>query len=332
MTKLFAVHLSSSPRKRIALDDLKAGFYTLYPEVQNRPDRAGQLLSGLKELESLGVISFPAAASWEKMGSPPLPKWVTLVRHKERVDFESFKMVPWVPELGFWPQLATYGQLQDAKLINDFLLRRRDSLITVPMKERSLEIFGDEKRLDSLCRDGFMFGGLLSLASIGAFQVPPPLPYRVADAPGKPILILENHNSFWSFGEWNHNAKRYAAVVYGAGEAFRRSGAALEQVLKEVQGYGAEYLGDLDPRGLSIPVNFNEALRTNSPKVSPALEWYAWLLKNGKTREKAECKQDTSTRASEWLGDAMCMEIRNFWRQGLWIPQEALGYEQLMAM
>ena len=33
--------------------------------------------------------------------------------------------------------------------INEFLLKRRTSLCLVPIKERSLEIFGDEKRLES---------------------------------------------------------------------------------------------------------------------------------------------------------------------------------------
>jgi len=62
--------------------------------------------------------------------------------------------------------------------------------------------------------------------------------------------VVENHNSFWSFGEWNQTTLRYSAVIYGAGEAFRSTGQALNQVLLEVGGQGAEYLGDLDPKAL----------------------------------------------------------------------------------
>ena len=325
----FLETLSARPGKKVSLATLKEEFFALYPEIQNSPQRGQRLLEALQALQMQGALVLPAPASWEKVGSPPLPNWVTLVRDKAPVSTQDYAKTPWVPELGFWTALKP-SQLVDALAINTFLLERRGLFIRVPLKERSLEIFGDEKKLDSLRSGDTLFAGRLPLSALGAFQVPLPLPYRQADAPGRPLLVVENHNSFWSFGEWNHDARQYAAVVYGCGEAFRSTGKALGQVLHEVGGAGVEYLGDLDPKGIRIPAEFNRCAAAGEPRVIAALRFYRWLLANGGRREKADCLNAEQTFALEWLGDAAA-EFIQLWGQGLWIPQEALGHEQLSA-
>lgn len=326
----FFKKLDASRRKRVPLDEVKRIYYSLFPEVQNSPERQALLLRALRDLESQGLLALPASGSWEKVGSPPLPTWVALVREAQVTDTSGYADVAWVPELGFWPKLKPM-QLADAKAINDFLLRRRDSLTPVPIKERSLEIFGDEKRLDALRTGTSLFTGRLSLRAIGAFLVPLPLPYRQAPAPGKPVLVVENHNSFWSLGEWNQTALRYSAVVYGAGEAFRSTGQALNQVLQEVHGHGAEYLGDLDPKGVGIPLDFNRAMADQGLCVRPALDLYRWLLANGRSREKSECRLAAGALAQDWLGPELGAALALRWEDGLWLPQESLGFEQLKA-
>jgi hypothetical protein len=327
----FLARLQASPRKRVALEDLKRHFYSLYPDVQNSPERGSLLLAQLRQLEADGHITLPAPGSWESVGSPALPNWVQLAREKPAQPQLDYSGVAWVPELGFWPLLKT-GQFAAAKSINEFLLRRRGAFRQVPIKERSLEIFGDEKRLDALCGSSdSIFGGHLPLKTIGCFRAAQPLPYRQADAPGRPVLVVENHNSFWSFGEWNHDAKRYSAVVYGSGEAFIKTGAALGQVLREVQAVGAVYLGDLDPKGVCIPTDFNRKAAPNEPKVEAALDLYRWVLSNGRKRDNKECVGADAGLARTWLGDRLGEELESLWKSGCWIPQEALGYEQLMA-
>jgi len=320
--------LQSGTRKRVPLAELRQLYFSLYPEVQNSPDRGSRLLEALRQLEAAGALSLPAAGSWEKLGVPPLPQWVLLKRESEAAPRQDVRGVTWVPELGFWTDLRP-GQLEALYAINGFLLRRRGTLVAVPIKERSLEIFGDEKRLDGMCTGDSLFGGRLQLSTLGCFRVPQPLPYRQADAPGKPVLVVENHNSFWSFGEWNCQTRRYAAVVYGSGEAFRLTGRALQQVLHEVDGVGALYLGDLDPKGVGIPLDFNRAAALDEPKVVPALEWYAWLLANGRQRERPECQSASVEAAVKWLGAESGTALGELWRAGRWIPQEALGFEQL---
>lgn len=323
--------LRRSPRKRVPLADLREHFFSAYPESQNSPDRGQQLLEALRHLEADGELTFPAAGSWERIGAPPLPLWISLRREsttKPRSDADS---VSWVPELGFWPELRP-AQLEMLKPINEFLLRHRGKLRLVPIKERSLEIYGDEKRLDAMRSGNTLFARRLSLDTLGAFVVPLPLPYRSAPAPGKPVLVIENHDSYWSFGEWNQHALRYAAIVYGAGEAFRSSGAALGQVLHEVNGSGALYLGDMDPKGIGIPLEFNRSVAAGEPGVLPAVEWYEWLLSHGRQREKAEIATAASLSAITWLGNALGGKLARVWTTGRWIPQEALGFDQLQTL
>lgn len=324
----FLRQLQASPVKRVSIDEVKRAYYAIYPEMLNSPDRQARLLQALQDLEGRGHLSLPAAGRWERMGSPPLPNWVSLAREKPRADAPDYSDVAWVPELGFWPKLKPM-QLADAKAINDFLLRRRDSLTPVPIKERSLEIFGDEKRLDALRNRTSLFIGRLPLTTLGAFVVPLPLPYRQASAPGKPVLVVENHNSFWSFGEWNQTAKRYSAIVYGAGDAFQSTGLALGQVLQEVGGQGAEYLGDLDPKGIRIPLDFNRTMVEQGVLVRPAADLYRWLLAHGRTREKSECRLAESALAQMWLGPELGTTLAEKWEAGFWLPQESLGFEQL---
>lgn len=330
MSADFHSRLQQSSRRRIPLEDVRRMFFDVHPELVASPARNTQLLDALRALEQAQLIQLPAAGSWEKLGSPPLPNWVQLVRDNQLAEREDYSAIPWVPELGFWPELKATA-LESAKAINEFLLRRRGTFRQVPIKERSLEIFGDEKRLDAMRTGDTLFAGRLSLSAIGAFQVPLPLPYRLADAPGKPVLILENHNSFWSFGEWNHKAKRYSAVVYGAGEAFRSSGRALDQVLCEVSGVGAEYLGDLDPTGVSIPLEFNRTITSNSTRVVPALEFYGWLLQYGvrRTRAPEPTHGSAASLAREWLTVELGESLVNLWAAGQWVPQEGLGVEAL---
>lgn len=322
--------LQAGTRKRVPLAELRQHYFTLYPDVQNSPDRGARLLEALHQLEAAGALSLPAAGSWERVGVPPLPQWVLLAREPKAAPTKDLRGITWAPELGFWPELRP-GQLEALAPINDFLLRRRGRLLVVPIKERSLEIFGDEKRLDGMCTGDGLFSGRLQLSTLGCFRVPQPLPYRLADAPGKPVLVVENHNSFWSFGEWNHRARRYAAVVYGSGEAFRLTGRALQQVLHEVNGSGVDYLGDLDPKGVRIPGEFNRAAEVGSPLVRPAVAFYKWLLAYGVRRHRPECAAFDAVNAEGWLGVDLGGQVTELWRTEHWIPQEALGFEQLSA-
>lgn len=118
-------------------------------------------------------------------------------------------------------------------------------------------------------------------------------------------------------------------MVYGSGHEFRSIGAALGQVLKEVNGVGAEYLGDLDPTGVRIPLEFNRALDGTGVPVAPAIQFNRLLLANGLRRSRTDGQEFVGTIATDWLGPELGETLAATWASGQWIPQEALGFEAL---
>lgn len=210
--------LRSRRRKRKTLEEVRAAFFALRPEQAANPERNAHLLAELDQMATTNRILMPvrSGGGWEVRGSPPLPLWIQVIDEVAATGREDYSDVAWVPELGCWSELKP-SSLPAAKDINDFLLKRRGPLTLVSIKERSLEIFGDEKRLDVLRIGNSLFGGRLTLATIGAFAVPFPLAHRSSGVAGLPILVVENHNTFWSIGEWNETVKRYSAVVYSVG-------------------------------------------------------------------------------------------------------------------
>src|SRR5258705_399037 len=82
-------------RKRIALADLRALFVQAHPELQFDPERDRRLLDLLTDLAAGGAIQFPAAGSWERIGAPPMPKWVALPTDVRPVMSTDWSSVPW---------------------------------------------------------------------------------------------------------------------------------------------------------------------------------------------------------------------------------------------
>lgn len=326
MNQEFVRAIQASRRKRIELSDLRRYWLQANPEQLQHPERDALLMTALRKLEAEGGLILPASGSFEKIGNPPMPKFVTLVVQAEAKSFNNWSAVSWLPELGFWTEL-TETELATAKAINDWLLDRRGKFLQVPLRERSLEIFGDEKYLDSRHRNNALFSGRLALSSIGAFLVPHPLPYRAANAPGQPVLIVENHHTYWSLAEWNIHTRKYAAIIYGAGNAFCSKGHALQEVIRECCATGALYFGDLDPAGIMIPLIFNDAIGS---QVLPDIGLYQFILENGRRRSSVKRIIDDEKAVRRWLPE-LCDQITELWALDQWIPQENLGTEQLRA-
>ena len=282
MTKDFRVAIEHFRGKRIPLEYVRRCWNEAHPEQTNNPRAAASMLEDLEALRRDGVIEFPKqASSFDRLVNPPLPKFVLLVRQEEKPPQEDWSRVSWQPELAFWTDLKPQERVW-AKKINDWLCRRRGKFLQVPLRERSLEIFGDEKFLDSRVRNGKLFSGRLPLTAIGAFFVAPPLAYRASGTPDLPLLIVENHHTYWSLAEWNMHTHRYSAVAYGVGNAVTSQSSsksnAVEQVVRECRATGALYFGDLDPEGIEIPLRFNA---NSSIKVEPAVDLYQFTLEHG---------------------------------------------------
>ena len=318
--------LKSEALRRVDLNTLRRRWREAHPDQLHEPRSDAVLLEALQRLAEDGRLRLPARNSFERFGDPPMPRFVTLVRDVVQAPRVDPSMIAWRPELGFWPSL-TSAEIPVAAQINRWLCERQGRFITVPLRERSLEIFGDEKFLESRVRKAALFGGRLPIASIGAFVAPYPLPYRPGRGPGKPLLVVENHNTFWSLGEWNATAHRYSAVAYGAGNAFCSTGPGLAEAIRETGAEGVLYFGDIDPPGVRIPNSFNQV---SDIRVAPELELYRWALRIGRPGPMQVCVPGDLRLLASWMPQ-LADDIKALWERGLRIAQESLGLELLLA-
>ena len=246
----FEDELRALGKRRIGLPDLRAAYLRPHPEALYAPDLRGLLLDALQTLEREGVADIPKRG-WDGSGAPALPRTASLcptVRSRLARTPHA-----WLPALAFAADERHPVRRADLQAINAFLLSTRSKELTpAPTKERSLQIFGDEKRLDDLRKGtAALFEGRISLDDLRCYPVAPPLPYETPGRgmSGRPILVLENYQSYDSFCRWNREAALYAAIAYGGGNAFRQGADNLDDLITHTEGCGAMYLGDLDPAG-----------------------------------------------------------------------------------
>jgi len=244
-----------------------------------------------------------------------------------------------------WPKLLI-GMIQlnvdniaaSLDALNRWLRDHGSPSVRVPSRERSLQIFADEKKLDRISDpDGRLFNGLLSLDDLGCFTVPLPLPYEIppSTVPGRPLLVLENHHSYWSFCQWNRGSHAYAAIAYGSGDAFRSAARHLDRIREHARADELRYFGDIDPKGLAIGCDVDQARQAlGLTPLRPASSYYRDLLRQGIPRPlapKAIEAMPAQRQLINWLGQDLSTEIQDLFDHGKWLPQEALGLEQLMA-
>ena len=241
----------------------------------------------------------------------------------------------WLPALAFAADVRHPVRRADLQAINAFLVSARDkSLSPVPTRERSLQIFGNEKRLDDIRKgEPTLFDGRISLDDLHCYPVAPPLPYETPDSPsaGRPVLVLENYHSYDSFQRWNRDAALYAAVAYGGGNAFRQGAGNLDELIARTAADGAFYVGDLDPTGVDILLGVNKRrLADRQPTVRPHCGLYRWLLAHGCRRPLDKAPKDgLVAHVGEVFPPGIAASLGELWAEGLCIPQEGFGLEQL---
>ena len=241
----------------------------------------------------------------------------------------------WLPALSFAADERHPTRRADLRAIDAFLVSARyKSLSPVPTRERSLQIFGNEKRLDAIRKgEPTLFEGRISLDDLHCYPVAPPLPFEIPGSPsaGQPILVLENFHSYDSFRRWNREAELYAAVAYGGGNAFRQGAGNLDELIAGTAAGGAFYVGDLDPPGIDILLGVNNRRRAEERiLVQPHRGLYGWLLAHGCRRPLDRAPRDgLVARLGEVFPADIADALGELWAEGLNIPQESYGLEQL---
>ncbi|WP_212761968.1 Wadjet anti-phage system protein JetD domain-containing protein [Nocardia uniformis] len=192
------------------------------------------------------------------------------------------------------------------------------------MRERSLEIFGDEKRLDALLATTLFAPGRLTLAALFAERIPPPLAYERVGTGGI-VLVIENSDTFESVRTaLTKDCGHVSYVVFGGGHAFAASVtriAALDDVTD------IAYYGDLDRDGLIIPQRANAgALSAGLPPVRPAHGLYRLLLRrNLRGRSLGTMPTLDVERCVSWLPENIRQPVAEVFLDGGRLAQEATG-------
>lgn len=265
------------------------------------------------------------------------PRWREAFGFVPDTDDEAARIraYPWGARLGFLREMRVGLAFEDLQRIDAFLLEDGPARPLVPIKERSLGLFGDEKRLDALLGSALFAPGRLTLADLRCFLASEPLAWvrGPAAAASGPVLVLENAATWHSYVRWNRGAPRFSAVVYGGGNRFADGVSFLEESFRELGGARRVwYFGDLDPQGLRIPQWASvTASAIGLPGIEPHLWSYERLLALGVGREQP-CEDDTPVaeleRLAAWLGELAAPALAVL-TTGHRLAQEHVGWEQL---
>lgn len=309
---------------------------------------AGGLVTAIERADALGDARTLAGRGWVEIKSKryqtnqieriaiPLAAeelWAGAFGFVRPSDAESGRIreFPWVPAMAFVRDLRSNVPFEDLRRLNEFLLGGPREV--VPIKERSLEIFGDEKRLDALVGSALFRDGRLDAARdffCEAIGVPMAWKRGPASASGGPVLVLENAATWHSFCRWNDNAARFSAIVYGDGNRFIDGVRYLPDLFGEL---GAprpiSYFGDLDPQGLRIPQIASRKCRERGWLPVEPLAWaYRLLLENG--IPQAWDGDPPEDELCDWLGDS-AGPARQLFLNRQRLAQEHVGWECLVS-
>ena len=321
--------------QRVKRAEIWRAFQRAHPVEASAGDARERLVRRLRELASEGRITLPSekGTAWDRSARPALPEWVAVARPSPPAPTLQMSSIPWAPELAF--VATTPGvDLHAALAVQEFLARGGRNRPLVPMRERSVQLFGDEKRLERLLRTSLFSDGRLDLQVLRCFAMAPPLVFEEGPegTSGRPCLIVENHHTWWSFCRWNARVGEYSAIVYGSGAAFGREAVLfLDERCRTWGTNTAEYFGDLDRDGLEIPWRAAKRYTAGARlRLIPAGRWYTLLL------ERASIAMlpvgpaiDLAPEVLEWLPEPARSIVKGHFSSGMRVPQELIGTEAL---
>lgn len=237
--------------------------------------------------------------------------------------------VLWEPEMAFLSSKRTGVPAEDLLKLNQFLAAGGRDRPVVPIKERSLTIFGDEKRLDALRATTLFREDRLRLADLRCESVAEPLAWLRGPARTGQFLIVENAATFHSLARWNSRARRFTAVIYGGGYRFVDGVTFLPAIFLETAETGELlYFGDLDPEGLRIPSIAGErSQKLGLGAVKPFYPAYRFLLTLPRSCVAALAAEPFFDHV-DWLHE-LAGDVKKLFRNRQRIAQEWLGWEYL---
>jgi hypothetical protein len=237
--------------------------------------------------------------------------------------------VAWRPELAWAAELSFDEQtMADLRAVNAFLRDGGAARPVVPLRERSLQLFGHEKRLEALMGGQLFFGGRLTLEQLRCEEIHPPFVYeRVGDGPD--VLAVENHHTFVSLCRALPPDGPVGIVIYGAGAHFKASVTYLADLPAPPR--RVLYFGDVDVDGLEIPMHASRiAASARLPIIEPAASLYRLLHDHGTPAPVENPPSRQRVRAvTVWLPEELRDAATALLDAGQRLAQEWVGTELL---
>lgn len=323
-----AEDLAMWPRRRVQLAELWQLLDRVVPSTRLDARRRQVLSDLINELASAEVLTLPSARSFDRSETPELPKFVVLRR--EAAAPELRKPVIWHPSLAWVPKAGlTRSQLDTAGMVNDWLYDNRDPLI-VPVRERSLEIFKNEKVLDRLAGSALFGPGRLTLELLRCRRVVPPLHCEPVGV-GNILLVVENSDTFDSLLTVlrDRDDHRIGVVGWGAGAGFEASVLSVSRIDREIA--DIRYFGDLDEKGLRVPSNAATLAESSGlPQVRPADALYGAMFQRAEPQQgQRKLAHATAADVARWLASVHQPDAVRLLTAGERLAQEAVGLSYL---
>src|SRR5665213_357752 len=333
---------SADGRVTLELSAIWPCFYMVYPELQANVTSRPQLAAGLRTLAEAGVLSFPASrSSYDRTALPPLPRFVRLlaapVLPEAKFEHRTF---PWSLPMSFVASLARVPNPEQARRLNDFFRNGGAARPLVPVKERSYDIFGNEKSLERILEGQLGYDGRLTLDLLRCYRVPLVPVHLAFENTASDVLIVENEATFDTVLRWNRLPSQFRVVVYGRGKEVEKT---TNFILKEIQPKlgTVYYFGDLDRHGIVMPFRLSRALvQQGGRPLWPALGCYRLLLRQTpssitsvETADDRESPADEGEsaweNALEWFPAEIRDQVKSVLATDQRIAQEATGWEFL---
>jgi hypothetical protein len=281
--------LSAETSHVFSFDQAHRIFLSCTPEGRAESDNGiSALIKALAELRSAGKVRYSINGEASILiGKHTVPREIRVTRARKPKVAKEHRQ--WDPRV-IADALTARGERLDFIIgLDNFLKNHHETDRLVPIKARSLQIFGDEKAITTRASAELRRSGNI-LQNLSPFDLRCYVPnehYFVFEAYGnesRAILIVENTETYHVMKERNLLTQQYRAVVFGAGNAFSLKAPHIETLAHELSALEALYFGDIDPPGFQIVQRASAALSGSRINLYPATDLYGECLRIGKPK------------------------------------------------
>jgi|GEM_PF-4065413 len=310
-----------------------------FPQCRGQEETFHLLARSIDALADQGIIVKPKGKKFYDTGYRLVSIPLHVRRVAERKVEEAAEQTVWLPLLKGAGVLKG-RQANTARALNRYLLNKPDSLLDmIPVKERSLMIFGADKALGDdvvLTIDG----RVIRATDLGARRVEPHLYHERLEeqASTQQGLIVENPTTFDTLTEWNRRTKTHPVMVLGDGGRITGSPNRMAEIARRTDIKEWLYFGDIDCEGLRIgSAVASQMAALSGLRILPHKGAYAWLARHGRmvppgyvTKGELDVTRWPLIRpaVAEWLDDAEVLAVADATvGEVSLIPQEWMGMD-----